>query len=257
MIQEYRDDYFHIRIEDGIVFVEWLSSRIEDISIIENAIRKRLEIQDGKSYPMFGDIRKVKGGNPKVRKRLAEADNFEGITALSVLCSTRFQIMQINFFHLKHKPPIPCRVFNDKNTALTWLSNSQTQDNSLEKESISFANDSFELTFEDNFLYVNWLKEKYNENDIDFIIKKRLELANGRFYLVLTDLSNVKSGSRAALRRMAEGDAFWGIIASAALCKSKVQQMMYKMFHAIWKSRIPHKSFTKKEDALTWLKGFC
>lgn len=260
---EYSDTYFKISLKDGIVYVDWLSEYVNDIHIIENAIQKRLEIQGDKFYPMISDISKLKGGNNKIRNRLIQPDGFKGVSALSVICSTKYQIAQFNYFNLKHYLPMPSSLFTTKEAALHWIRSFETfkaNETSFypipEHKEQYFKNDFYELKIHDGIFYVDWLMEKYTEKPIDFIIRKKVEMCNGNFYPMFTDLSKIRYVTRGSMRRMAEDDAFIGVKASATLCKSNVQKTLYKMYCAIYKPKAPNRFFTDKEAALKWLYKF-
>jgi len=259
---EYSDSSFKISLNDGVVFINWLSPYINNVSIVDKAIKERIKMQNGISYPLFSDIRKVKGGNYAVRKRMLEPDAQKDIKALGVLCQNKFQIAQFNFFHLKRRLTFPYRAFLNQDDLLLWLNqfkNDNTKQNLSELSNQSptlFINEKFHLRLDDNILYVNWLNKKYEEEDIDFIIKKKVELLNGAFYPVITDFSKVTTGSRAAFRRLSNADSLLNIKASATICKSNVQIVLFSSFRKICNPKVPNKYFTRSESALEWISRF-
>ncbi len=260
---EYSDSYFRIALKDNIIYVDWLSEYVNDVRIIDNAIQKRLEIQGDLFYPMISDIRKLKGGNLSIRNRLIQPDGFKGVSALSVICSTKYQISQFNFYNLKHYLPMPSSLFTTPEAALHWIKEFESRENDknnfysfLKHEDQYFKNDHFELSLKDGVFYVDWLKNNYSEEPVDFIIKKKVEMCNGNFYPMFTDFSRVNYVTRGAMRRMAKDDAFIGVKASASLCKSNVQKALYKMYCALFKPKVPNKFFTNRKAALKWLSRF-
>jgi hypothetical protein len=156
---------------------------------------------------------------------------------------------------------MPASMFMSEEQALNWLSifkQSPIQiDNYFKNQNEKhFINDCFEMKINEGILYVDWLKESYNSENIDLLIKKKLELCDGNFYPLFTDFSKVKYGSRAAIRRLSNLDSFLGISASATYCKTRVQQSLFRLFRILFKPKIPQKYFIDKQLALQWLEKF-
>jgi len=256
----YSDSHVEISLDDGIIKVKYLAEFLNDPKIVETLVGKRLEIQNGKTYPMLVDVRKVKGGNLNFRKKLACKDCMTGTSAISIVCSNKFHIAVFNYFNLKKCIPMPASMFTDENKAIQWLNTFKEKENNNfkvnETDNKYFQDDSFEMTISDGIIYVKWLKENYNVDDIDSVIKKRLELSDGYFYPIYTDFTKVKYGSRSAMRRLSSMDALLGIVASAAYCRSRVQQTLFRLFHVLFKPKIPSRYFTDKQAAISWLERF-
>lgn len=263
MEQDYSDSFISISLKENIVHVNLNAEYINDTQIIDNAIRKRLEIQNNKSYPMIADIRKLKGGNFQIRKRLTQEDAQDKITALAFVASSKFHVSLFNFFNISKFVRMPYRLFDTFEKAYEWIqtyANLNSAENNPEPiellNDFSFQNDKFSLKIQDGIFYVQWICENYTESDIDFLIRKKNQILNGVFLPLYTDLSKVKSGSRGAYRRMSEFDAYIGVIASAVVCRSNVQISLYKMYHALYRPKVPNRFFLKEENALAWLQKF-
>jgi hypothetical protein len=254
---QYSDSFFKMTISDGIVCIKWLTDYVNDVNVVDNFIRKRIELQNNQIFPMLSDIRKLKGGNLAIRKRMVQPDGFEGINAIAVLCSSRFQVNMFNFFLLKYKLPMPYRCFIEEDDAIRWLTFFRDNPNKQpELEFVEYSDENFSMHLKNNILYVDWLKEKYDLDELDFIIKKKVELLNGAHYPVVTDFSKVRSGSRAAFRRMTQIDAFLGIKASATICNTNVQYVLFSSFRKICNPKVPNRFFTKRQKALEWAQNF-
>ncbi len=116
----YQDENFKIELKNGILHVEWLKETY-DFESIDYIIKKRIEIIGDQSFPIFTDLRLLKGGSRQARERLAGKDAGIGVSAVAVLVSTRVQKTMYNFFNAIYKAPVQARVFTDKEKALQWL----------------------------------------------------------------------------------------------------------------------------------------
>lgn len=121
---------------------------------------------------------------------------------------------------------------------------------------INYQDENFKIELINGILHVEWLKESYDYETIDFIIKKRIELLEGRSYPIFTDLRILKAGSRQARERLAGKDAGVGVSAVAVLVSTRVQKTMYNFFNAIYKAPVQARVFTSKDKALQWLEKY-
>jgi hypothetical protein len=121
---------------------------------------------------------------------------------------------------------------------------------------INYKDENFLIELKDGIIHVEWLKETYDYDSIDYIIKKRIEMVKGESYPIFTDLRKLKSGSRQARERLAGPDAGIGVTAVAVLVSTRVQRTLYNFFNAIYKAPVQAKIFTSKEKALEWLEKF-
>ncbi|MEI6123373.1 MAG: STAS/SEC14 domain-containing protein [Bacteroidota bacterium] len=115
-----KDEFFDIWIEDGIVFI---ATNFEEYTaeMVEEGIKKRLELTKDKSFPMLGDIRKIKNFTREARQRLAQKDAGYGTKAAAILINSRLQEAMYNFFNAIYKAPAPAKMFTDKEKAIEWL----------------------------------------------------------------------------------------------------------------------------------------
>ena len=88
------------------------------------------------------------------------------------------------------------------------------------------------------------------------IIKSRLEYTRGNSMLTLIDFSNVKSVTKEARDYMNDPEGgLKGILGGAFLSDNAVSTLFINLYLRINKPVVPAKFFTKKEEALTWLKA--
>lgn len=119
-MNEYLDENFHIKLEDGIVKIIWLKEYY-DYPTVDLGIKKRIEISGGHDGPMFSDFRKVKSGSREARERLAGKDAGTNVTAVAVLVSTEVHKVLFSFFNSIYKAPAPTKIFTSEEKALKWL----------------------------------------------------------------------------------------------------------------------------------------
>jgi hypothetical protein len=121
---------------------------------------------------------------------------------------------------------------------------------------IHYADQNFKIELIDEIIFVEWLKEEYDYEEIDFIIKKRIELCAGKSFPIFTDLRKLKKGTRQSRERLAGMDAGIGVSAVAVLVGTRVQKTLFNFFNAIYKAPAPTRLFTNKESALQWLRQY-
>ena len=87
------------------------------------------------------------------------------------------------------------------------------------------------------------------------IVKDRLEYSKGKPTYTLIDGTNIKSATKETRDYMNSPEGgLKGILGGAFLSNSMVSTVVVNLFLKISKPSVPAKFFTKKEDALAWLK---
>jgi len=114
------ENYIDAFIEDGIVYVTFTYEHYTE-QMIDSAIKQRLTITIDKEYPMFADIRKIKGGTREARQRLAQKDAAIGTKAVAIYANSKVQEVMYNFFNAIYKAPSPAKMFTNKEKAIKWL----------------------------------------------------------------------------------------------------------------------------------------
>ena len=121
---------------------------------------------------------------------------------------------------------------------------------------IRYEDEKLKLFYEDGILFCEFLSEIADFELIDSGVKKRLEITGTKKTVMVSDIRRFRSSTREARQRMSAKDAAEGIVAVGIIMNSKVQQVMYNFFNAIYKQPAPAKVFTTKEDAVEWIKQF-
>ncbi len=97
------------------------------------------------------------------------------------------------------------------------------------------------------------------EIDIDVakeLVDNRIDFANGEDHYILVDFTNVKSVTKEARDYMNDPKGgLKGLLAGAFLSNSLVTTLFINMYFKINQPSVPAKFFTKKEEALDWLRS--
>ena len=84
----------------------------------------RLELIEGKSYPVLVDGRKVVSIDKESRDCFSSKEATKGVNAGGILISSTFNRFLGNFFLrvTYKKEKLPTRIFTDRGEAIRWLS---------------------------------------------------------------------------------------------------------------------------------------
>lgn len=108
-------------IENGIVYSIHPPNDVITLEIAKENVRQRLILTEGKTYPMFSDIRNVLSVDKAAREYLSEGEAIEGLNAGALLIKTQIEKILSNIWMLLNKPPRPLKTFTNKEAAIAWL----------------------------------------------------------------------------------------------------------------------------------------
>lgn len=109
-----------IWIEGDIMCSEY---KIETVRA-ENArsmIQTRLLLCNGKTYPFFADVTKVKSIDKEARDEFSHGSGIELMSACALLINSPLNRILGNFFMSVNRPNVPTRLFTSSTEALEWL----------------------------------------------------------------------------------------------------------------------------------------
>lgn len=120
----------------------------------------------------------------------------------------------------------------------------------------TFENDYVKIWIEDDILYSNYQKNIIIDLDIaKKIIEDRVKFTKGKNYPILIDFTNLHSVTKEARDYMNDPQGgLKGLSAGAFLSNSLVTTLFVNLYLTINKPTIPAKFFTKKTEAVNWLK---
>jgi hypothetical protein len=121
----FENEYTRMKIEDGILFVEYPSNLTITLQIAEKCVSDRLKFCKGKSYPMLADISNIKASQREAREYLSSEEGIKGITAGAFIVKSQFTrllgtvFLSLNLNFNAKRPP--AKLFVDKDDAKEWL----------------------------------------------------------------------------------------------------------------------------------------
>jgi len=120
-----------------------------------------------------------------------------------------------------------------------------------------FKYTSFWKEADDNILFWDYApKTKIDISIAKELVKNRLEYSKGKLMYTFIDFTNVQSVTKEARDYMNSPEGgLKGILGGAFLSNSIVSNVFVNLYLKINKPSIPAKFFTKREDAIFWLKS--
>jgi hypothetical protein len=112
------------------------------------------------------------------------------------------------------------------------------------------------FSIENDILFCSYKKQiEIDINIAKRIIKDRVEFTEGKLYPILIDFTNMHSVTKEARDYMNDPEGgLKGLLGGAFLSNSLVTTLFVNLYLTINKPTIPAKFFTKKAEALNWLK---
>lgn len=121
-----------------------------------------------------------------------------------------------------------------------------------------FKNDYVEFYIENGILYGRFLKSLIVDTIIaQQVVDLRGNISNGKDYLTIVDMTNLKGATKDARKFMAcSENGFRGIKAAAFISDKAISNLLLNLFLKINKPKKPCKYFIHKEEALKWLQTY-
>lgn len=104
---------------DGVVEIEWaphVPSTLEDAVAVIEAMR---ELTDHRAAPLL--VHTTDAGPQSREARMEFVRRQEVVSAVALVVGNPLSRMMANFFINVSKPEVPIRLFEDDESALTWL----------------------------------------------------------------------------------------------------------------------------------------
>jgi hypothetical protein len=113
--------YAEFWIENGIFFISYKQGLVINIEIAKQNVADRLRISNGITRPMFTDGRNFVSIDLDSMEYLKSKDAMRYISAGAFLMDNYLHKLMGNLFLTIDKPPVPAKLFTDKEAALQWL----------------------------------------------------------------------------------------------------------------------------------------
>ncbi len=115
-----------IELRDSVIFAEYKKDTIVTLEVAKQAVKDRLLVAQGVSYPLCGDIRNLAKVTDEAREILGSDEAFVGIKILAVITANPIQKLLGNFYLRFKSSKVSTRLFTDKDKAVFWLKNYKT-----------------------------------------------------------------------------------------------------------------------------------
>lgn len=113
--------HYQTWLEDGIMHLVYKPDLIITLEIAKQMVDHRLQTFNGKTYPVFIDIRNLIAIKADARKHLAGPEAIKYISAGAIYLDSYIQYLVGTIFLKIDKPAIPARLFTEKEKAFEWL----------------------------------------------------------------------------------------------------------------------------------------
>ena len=116
------NEYNKIWIKNGIMFAEYKPNTHVTLEMAKRQVNDRLELANGKAYPICGSIVNLKKVSNDAREFLGTDAAMSGVICFAIVTSNPLQKMFGNFYLNFRKSKIPTRLFSNQDEALQWIS---------------------------------------------------------------------------------------------------------------------------------------
>lgn len=117
--KEFHNDVISFQIKDGILFGEYLVEKV-DLDAATKATLFRKDVANGRAFPAFADLSKVKDVSREARTYFSQEAG-EDVKAIALLINNPVTRMMANFFVKFNMPSYPLKFFTNKREAVQWL----------------------------------------------------------------------------------------------------------------------------------------
>lgn len=108
-------------IEDGILHIEYNQNLVISLEVAKTMVEERHDYIKGACMPILVDIRGLASVDTASRKYFASTRSIENVLAGALLADSLISKLAGNIYITVDKPPIPLRLFTDKEKAKRWL----------------------------------------------------------------------------------------------------------------------------------------
>lgn len=113
--------YVTIRIENSIMVGVYKKGVTIDLEAAKQIAQYRINFLQGRSYPVFADIRHVKLVTKEASNYLSKDIGISGVKAGALLVGNPLTVFIANIYLKFVKPKIPTKVFITREAAMKWL----------------------------------------------------------------------------------------------------------------------------------------
>ena len=116
------NDKVSLKLENDILCCIY-KGPVLDSDTADFVIKTRLEFTGDTSYPGLVELIGVTEITREARERFAKPDSMQNVKHVAIVIESVIQKIFINFFNIIHRPSLPTKIFNDRESAIKWLLN--------------------------------------------------------------------------------------------------------------------------------------
>lgn len=117
----FENQYMKMWIKDHILYCLYAPFLNVTLEIAQACVEDRIKFTEGKTYPLFSDIRKVKYIDRSARMYLSKETSLKNISAESLMISSQSDKFLSNLYIKINNPGIPTEQFSNDQEAIVWL----------------------------------------------------------------------------------------------------------------------------------------
>ncbi|MBA4155310.1 hypothetical protein [Flavobacterium sp.] len=118
----YENEFAIFWIENNILLFEYKFNVIIDLLAAQQIVADRIQVQNGKAYPILCDISGIVDSDKAARDYLAQHGSMlTKAVAIVVADQKILSFLMITFYLKISKPQVPTKLFTDKMAALEFL----------------------------------------------------------------------------------------------------------------------------------------
>lgn len=117
----FENQYMKLWINDSILYCLYTPYLSITLDIAQTCVQDRIKFTEGKTYPMFSDIRKIKYIDRPSRIHFSKESSLSNISAESLLIGSQSEKLLYNLYIKINNPQIPTEQFSSEIEAIKWL----------------------------------------------------------------------------------------------------------------------------------------
>ena len=119
--QCYHTKHYKVWLENGIIYTSWTEDSIITLKLIKEVVKKYWKLTEGIARPLFLDMSGILAIKGDARRYLAGSDATKYVSAGAIYVDDHLLFLAAKVFIHVDEPPVPYRVFTERDSAMQWL----------------------------------------------------------------------------------------------------------------------------------------
>jgi hypothetical protein len=116
-----KNKYMELKLKEDLLIVRYIDKFHLTLEIAKDCVKDRLMYCDGKTYPLFVDMRNIEKVDEDAMSYLSKGEAIKYISAGAFLIESKYHKMLATAFIWFNRPPLPTKFFTDETLAIRWL----------------------------------------------------------------------------------------------------------------------------------------